>query len=258
MNSRRRFLRGVAGLLFFAALSLLLPFKSQAQILHGILGGSAVVSSGPVTLNTFGTTGVTAGTTASPSYSVAAGSGTVAFAIVMSYPSGSNDPAAPTVTFDGAAMTNVGTSATQTSGHYRADIYYLVGPSTGSKTLSITGTADTGGFYYNMIAFDNVNAATPVRAGSILAWPANHADLTSSPQDFIIPSTVSGDMVITGGMDANGVTSTSAGVGQYSANNGGAKSGITDYQAASGSSLTDTYTWNAATVGVFLGLAVRP
>jgi hypothetical protein len=146
-------------------------------------------------------------------------------------------------TFAGTSMVSAGTAAHNSTSNLNASMWYLLNPSTGNQTLACTGTS-VSEYYYNTMSFHNVNASTPVRAGSYQTTNSGLSlTISSNSQDFSV--TV---LENNGGITSSNQTDTH--------NNGGSFSGGSDHATTPAASVTHTWTASGGN-SALAGMSVR-
>jgi len=90
-------------------------------------------------------------------------------------------------TWNSVSMTSAGTAASNATKN--ASYWYLLNPASSTQTLACTGT-NVLEYYFGMYSFKNVNATTPIRAGTYQTATGNSTSasmtITSNSQDISI------------------------------------------------------------------------
>jgi len=159
-----------------------------------------------------------------------------------------NDPSAPTVTYNGVAATQVGTTTGSTRMMF---IYRLNNPATGSNTISITGMANGWTIGYG-ISFSNCDLVTPngTYAGATGNNTAPTVNVTSKVGSIVVEMMCgvgdAGAVVITEG--AGQTTVVSSGDPSYLFGSGSYENGATTVTMSK--TLNSTRVWAIGGVGV--------
>lgn len=195
----------------------------------------------------------------SQSFTVSSGSSLVAIAVVGV--SGSSTLGAFTVsaTLGGVAMTACGALEQGQVGAAAKGVqaFYLVAPSTGTPTLSVTASQSGGtiaDIYANVIVLSGANQGTPIRPGSFISSAATVG--SSSTQS--ISSSVND---ITFGLTGSQAESTLPSTNQTldGAAEGGSMDFGSDHCTTRAATITDNWTYSTLNAGyVLAGFSVQP
>jgi hypothetical protein len=142
------------------------------------------ITGGPTSPRTHTTFSVTAGTS-------------LALVVRLSflYTDSGTPPSATGATWNGVAMTSVGSFTRTPSGHY-SELFILANPATGTNDLVISWTVGSAisDMWYDATAYTGVHQSTPARAGTFNSDGSN----IGNPATIAFPvTTVSGDMTTT-------------------------------------------------------------
>lgn len=189
-------------------------------------------------------------------YSVTAGTNLgLVVRISFLYTDSGTAPSATGVTWNGVAMTSVGSFTRTASGHY-SELFILANPATGTNDLVISWTpgSTVSSLWYDATSYTGVHQSTPARAGTFNSDGSN----IGNPATIAFPvTTVSGDMTTTlTNPRSNGVSSTDK----------TARSTLVDVlyfysddAVSSSSSTTHTWTYTSLSAGVgqITGFSIR-
>lgn len=159
------------------------------------------------------------------------------------------------VTYNGVAMTSCGAASKDDSSNAYSQVFYLVNPTTGSNTLSITATGTVRDVYMNLTSFTGVDQTTPVRPGTYFNATGTVVTDGSGNYTKILTSAV-GDMTFScvNGQGGGNVNSNKTSNGSSL---GGGYSGASDRAVGAA---TVTHTWSGGGAGTaisFCGFSIQ-
>jgi hypothetical protein len=195
----------------------------------------------------------TAASTVSESMSVTAPCTPNCAAFVWVGTAGSSGYPTVTVTYGGNSMTSAGSPQQGTSAGSNVQMawFYLVNPPTGSNTLAIsTSGGSVTRIKTNLIAFNNVNQSTPVRAGTYTGATGSGVSnpslvVSSDPQDLTVTATLEGQHVIGSSNQAvDGIQNNDFVAGS-------------DHALVPASSVTHTWDYGAAADYILVGFSIQ-
>lgn len=136
------------------------------------------------------------------SYTVGSGSNRFLVVTISNF---TNNQTVTAVTYNGTSMTQLPTNSPQTTygGGTQNSFFYLVNPSSGSNTLSITWSASTSQFYYAAVSYTGVEQTPTIRSssaqsGSIRTSSSVSLTGTSANDLMVISQSGEGDSVVPG------------------------------------------------------------
>lgn len=156
-----------------------------------------------------------------------------------------------TPTYNGVAMTLVGSQVSTDSGFSKTAIYYLDTPATGANTVSVNGTATVGSGSPRFSVLGGCISFTGVAAGvgSFTSGTDGGTSGTTATAGAI--TTASGNYIFSGGIWGSGAGGT-AGAGFTSTfllNGSNETAGddiLGEYKASAGGATTPTFTWTGS------------
>lgn len=164
-----------------------------------------------------------------------------ALVVILEY-DGSNSASVSGCSWNGVAMTEVGTPANNTTATSFSSLWYLMNAATGSHAFTCTNSTVTE-FYLGQITFHNVNASTPIRAGSY------QTSVGSGNRTLTISSNTQ-DLAVSGIESSTSVTGSNQGAGTFTTSGSGNQAAGQGYGAAAS---TVNFIWtnagNAAAAG---------
>lgn len=182
------------------------PSFLSPNLIQALTAGPALTAGQAVAISQYQSDGGvltdTSGSASSNSFAISVGANTNRGLLVF-IATGNNPSTVSLVTYNGIAMTRVGSEQSQASGTC-FDVYYLVAPATGSNTLAITVSAGT----CNVAYFSLYNVAQTQPEASSVALVNNAA----APSTNTLNTIANGAVVFT----ASGFGSTTlSGTGSY-------------------------------------------
>jgi hypothetical protein len=207
-----------------------------------------------VTFNNAATPDRQAGGSYSASHSVTAGgTNKMAFAVISW--NGTATGAVTAITYGGQAMTSCGSASTSgTSGGAGLQWFYLANPPTGANTLAATVSNTPTEIYANVVSYNGVDQASPVRSLSYFASVSSQAvGVTTFSNNFL--SNVD-DLTISAIMDDTGIVGTNQ--TQDWSNTTGIMEQYGDHATSAASNVTHTWTFTATGANfLFSGFSVQ-